>query len=370
MVELFRYIEQAFVVPRHNETIDVTTDSDFQNGLLDAISNGADTTAVRKRADAFLDGVLSAPDGNPLPHSAQYVDLRKRLRALTSPSPGTIKSEVRAVFDRDPDSLVRSDAFKAESILVSDLTVAIKLVTAFDRVDAATVASMRQVMTFLDDFVNGRIKPMTTVTVRRRLAHPLKIPQVFLPRTDADSRPSEPPHPPDPNVTRHDELLKEQAALEQAYHTLMRVHPSQLEVQTLASQGISDGVRRQVPTTDGVAYESDAGAISSRLVIPSRMMDALDHGVRRLIESELRDESTAVASVVGVVKQRWLEVSQDVEPAKLPQPARTYRVGMHLFAVREPQLPANVSTPLAADAPDFSHAVTRPVGVGNLQVVR
>jgi hypothetical protein len=52
----------------------------------------------------------------------------------------------------------------------------------------------------------------------------------------------------------------------------------------------------------------------------------------------------------------------------MPVPAKVYRLGANVFAVGEP----DEALPVSADpeVPDFSHAVIRPVGVGDLQVVR
>ena len=48
---------------------------------------------------------------------------------------------------------------------------------------------------------------------------------------------------------------------------------------------------------------------------------------------------------MDVVKKRWLEVSKVVEPHNLPLPARTFRLGMHVFAIQEPATALQVQPP-------------------------
>jgi hypothetical protein len=237
-------------------------------------------------------------------------------------------------------------------------------------------------MAFLVDFVAGQTEPLTASGIRERLARPLKIPQGFLPKAEPGGRASEPPPPPpDPARTHREALLREQAALQSAYETFMRLHPSQLEVRSLKESGPPAPVRPAARASENGPQESAAVAAPSIVAVPRRTLEGLDPGVRRVIESELPDSSASLVNMVDIVKRRWLDVSSKVEPYKLPVPARTYRVGIHLFAVQEPVTLADMSGPMPTTAPDmsgpmpttapdFSYAITRPVGVGNLQVVR
>jgi hypothetical protein len=56
MVDLFRYIEQAFVVPTgDNKAINVSDSSDFQNKLRSSIQQKKDNLEVRKEAENFIE---------------------------------------------------------------------------------------------------------------------------------------------------------------------------------------------------------------------------------------------------------------------------------------------------------------------------
>lgn len=381
MAELFRLIEQAFVVPAGQDgSIDVATESDFQTELRRAVDSGGGPDRLRGIAEQFLSSTAPSQDSPPITRASQYVDLASRLRTLKPLTGAKTTQEVRTVFGASPSELVGSDEFDRELTLSSDLTVAVKLTTGFDRLNAAWIATTRRVIAFLQDFVADRVEPLDSKTIRARLDRPLKVPQEYLPKAAIPPT----PHPlaprPDPVIDERQRMLKQQAALESAYNTLMSLHPSQLEVRTFdAREPVSASRAPEAMRVlsgaqgDQSPVASEATATRTVLAIPRRTLDSLDQTVRDAVHAELPDPaSVSMQNVVEVVKRRWLEVSQKVEPAKLPTPARTYRVGLHLFAVQPPRvLPdmQDLDESVGAE-PDFSHAVTRPVGIGNLQVVR
>ena len=80
MNELFRYIEQSFVVPPANlNAIDVSDSSDFQNKLrsdLQQKENG--TLQLRKDASDFIDTYANQAE-NPLSLGQEYLDFHDQL---------------------------------------------------------------------------------------------------------------------------------------------------------------------------------------------------------------------------------------------------------------------------------------------------
>jgi hypothetical protein len=54
MAELFRYIEQAFVVPAVTPAIDAGRESDLQNSLRSAITKNLPPDQIRSIADNFI----------------------------------------------------------------------------------------------------------------------------------------------------------------------------------------------------------------------------------------------------------------------------------------------------------------------------
>lgn len=369
MVELFRYIEQAFVIPAEDDSIDIGSESDFQQGLRDLIADGAEPGVIRERASEFLDGILADPDR--LARMPRYQQLRTDLRALETPQASDVQGLVLTIFNEPPDTLVQSSEFAEEKRVLNDALVAIKMTTGFDRADAAAMTEVRQVMAFLEDVVDG-ISPLTAAEIRKRLNRPLRVPQEFILKQSASSEtPGTPDPAQDPAKARLEALMKEQAALQSAYDTLLRIHPSQLQIAT--EHGDSDALASRKARVADVRPDDDAAMqpTLSFVAVPQRTMAALDQSVRALIDRELSDRSdVSLPNVVDVVKRRWVDVSHEIEPYKLPVPAKTYRLGIHVFAVGETKVLAGMAAPAPPPEPDFSHAITRPVGIGNLQVVR
>ena len=77
---------------------------------------------------------------------------------------------------------------------------------------------------------------------------------------------------------------------------------------------------------------------------------------------------TSVEAAVEAVGRRLTQVNQEVLPLEVATAAKVFRVGGHLFAETSPMVTLAAEPP--PPMPDFSNAVTRPVGIGNLQVVR
>ena len=128
---LFRYIEQAFVIPAEDESIDIGSESDFQQGLRDLLADGAEPGVIRERASEFLDGILADPDR--LPRMPRYQKLRTDLRAMKTPQASDVKDLVLTVVNEPPDALVQSSEFAEEKRVLDDALVAIKMTTGFDR---------------------------------------------------------------------------------------------------------------------------------------------------------------------------------------------------------------------------------------------
>ncbi|MER7335225.1 MULTISPECIES: hypothetical protein [unclassified Micromonospora] len=369
MVELFRFIQKAVVVPVDGGSIDLTTTSTFQDQLRDLITSGQPHSAVRTKAEQFLNTLTSSG----LSRAANYRTLRKKLLDMlpTSPTPAKIDQAVKDVLGvNNAQSLVGSQAFANEKQLSSDVLVAVKITTRFDRVDTPTIATMRVVIAFLEDFVAGRVTPLTADTIVKLLERPLRFPEAFLPPEPTPAASLTVTSPPDDEAARTASLVVEQEALQRAYDLLMTVRPGQLAVTGGTAEETGNETAYPGDTSDGHATSNQAVAAPSVLGVSQHTLEALDPTVLEHLRAELFDVgSAALTDILEVVKRRWFEVSREVEPGKVPAPARTYRLGAHVFAVQEPA-PSAEAAPEEEPTPDFSHAVTRPVGVGDLQVVR
>ena len=277
MVELFRYIEQAFVIPAEDDSIDIGSDSDFQQGIREQIADGIEPGVIRDRAREFLDGILADPDR--LSRMPRYQQLRTGLRAMKTPKASDIEDLVHTIFNQTPEALVQSSDFASEKRVLNDALVAIKMTTGFDRADAAAMTEMRRTMAFLEDLVAG-ISPLTAEEIRRRLNRPLQVPDEFLLKESGSSQPPDTPTPPpDPEKTRIEALMKEQAALQSAYDALLRIHPSQLQIATERSAAAS--TRKPKAAEAREEQEPVLQPTTSFVAVPQRTFNALDESVAR-----------------------------------------------------------------------------------------
>ena len=79
MAELFRYIEQAFVVPSDKQAIDIGRQSDLQIRLRDAVSERLPRDRLRSVADSFITQHFRSRSVDPLQMGRQLRSFRERL---------------------------------------------------------------------------------------------------------------------------------------------------------------------------------------------------------------------------------------------------------------------------------------------------
>ena len=127
--------------------------------------------------------------------------------------------------------------------------------------------------------------------------------------------------------------------------------------------GRNDGEEAREFTGNGVASPASVLRLgpAARESFLSDHADAMD-----VLRIDVADAS--VEAAVEAVGRRLTQVNQEVLPLEVPTAAKVFRVGGHLFAETAPMVTLADEAP--AEMPDFSHAMTRPVGIGNLQVVR
>ncbi|MEV6276720.1 hypothetical protein [Nocardia sp. NPDC051832] len=358
MTELFRFIQQAFVVPGDEATIDVTSQSAFQVDLRDLILGPPPAEYDRVRAFAlnFLD---PRPQSNGfavggLGRMRKYLALREKLLAIGDPVTALkVNEAVKSVFGVvDARTLAASEEYEDERNASSDIPLAVKITTRFDLADGPSVTSMRQVIGFIDDFVAGRAEPLSARRIRSLLDRPLHVPQLYMP--PKVTSPGERTEPTGGSPSPRELLVAEGQIYRQAYDTLMATRPSRFTVSASAAPEA-----RQTPAP------GRAEAAPSAIGLAPEVLADLDPVVQERLREQLGDPGAAsLTDIVDVVKRRWLEVARETE-SREPARLRTFRLGMNIFAVQD--------NPAAEDeqpVPDFSHAITRPVGIGDLQVVR
>jgi hypothetical protein len=375
MSELFRYIEQAFVLPAITPGIDVSGESDLQHSLHSAISRHLPPIEIRGIASDFLDKHFPSPATAPFRLGSQYLSFRSKWRAEFSTTSPNINNVISNVFDSKVGKLTASKAFLSDKALLNDTLVAVKLVTGFDRVNAVNLVSMRQVIAFLEDLTAGNLSEITVESIKAALLRPIIIPQEFVDALKA--KPMELPQMQDATVdtASHDRatLVQEQLALKSAYDTIMGLQPHQFELKSREVNTIGAGSVQIAQETSEVGFSRAGQAVNAAPVflrVAQTEVDRLGDDIRHaLAKANIDVLAVPVSNAVESIKRRWQNVSRQLAPYQVPAAAKIFRVGVHLFAIRD--LPATTeAAAIPAPAADFRHAITRPVGIGNLQVVR
>jgi hypothetical protein len=397
VTELFRFIEQAFALPTPTDAIDAGSESNFQTSLRNAISQQEPPDSIRNIANEFLDKHFPTAETRPFALGNELLSFSTQLIGLASPTERAVNQLVKNLFDSDAPSLVTSTPFAGDKELLSDALVAVKLVTGFDRVNAADLVAMRQAVAFLEDLAGGVLTDFTAGGVQTVLTRPIRIPKLFINALTAPGT-TTPRSLPDPAVVaaehKHASLLADQQAFQSAYETIMAVQPHEFELKPATSRtsrmltggreappaAYHEPARHTAETTGphNPAQEATAapdstaetGAAPTVLALSSPVINRLGTGVQRALQSASVDIANApVTHVIASIKRQWQDVSRQLAPYQVPAASPVFRVGVHLFTLQD--APGVLQTESAtALSTLFRRAITRPVGIGDLQVVR
>jgi hypothetical protein len=371
MVDLFRFIEHDFAVPAAADPIDIANQSDFQVGLQQIIGGQAPAEGVRAFAPTYLTEHFPGPTDDPTTLGKPLALLPGVLRALKTISSATVHDAVRATFGNAPAEVVASGAFTADLELLQNAALAVKLITGFDRVDAARLVYQLRAAALLQTIADPNAPAPTRVSVIRMLGRPVRIPRTFLTIASALPAPPAPSPVPDP-AQQH--LLALRDRLQAAYDALLSAHPRDFEL-----AGVREAEENRADPERLVRHE-DAPEFASNEVAGRAPVFRLASSAReRLLGAHVDTiqqlgvdlAETPMDAVVATVERNLASINAAVLPHQVATSAKLFRVGGHLFAEAAPVL-AQPQQPLAADVvmPDFSKVITRPVGIGNLQVVR
>ena len=406
MTELFRFVEQAFVLPAPTDTIDVGSQSDLQTRLRAASSGNGSPNQIRSIASGFLDKNFPTADANPVPLASDMLSFSTQVLALATPTQKAVNQLVGTAFDKDARTLVASADFLAAKMLLNDTLVCVKLLTGFDRVDAASLVTMRRAVQFLDDLAGEKLTDFTPAAIQTALQRPIRIPKLFIDGLQAGANVPPPPPPPNPAGdsagNRRTALLAEQTALQSAYDTIMALQPHEFKLQPLTGRTstlLTSPLEAQPAAVLPPHYQPselahptasaafDPNAVTQPTAIPRESADArvavptflalspaaihrFDPVVQQtLLNSSIDLQRAPVSHVIASIKRQWQQVSRQLAPEQIPSPTPVFRLGVHLFTVQSATAnsPSQPTTPLSTL---FRHAITRPVGIGDLQVVR
>jgi hypothetical protein len=370
MIELFRYIEQSFVVPPTNlNAIDVSNSSDFQNKLrrdLQQEKNGS--LQLRKDAENFIER-NPVEDADSLRLGQQYLDFHDHLLGLTSVSADDIKGAIEEIFDSSTTDLVSSRAFNNDKQFLNDLIVAVKMSTGFDKVRANDLVTMRQAIAFIEATTGRNYQTPSLEDVKSTLLRPIVVPSAFL-----KTQPPQPPPEPLPSgdsdeVKKRKALQKEYDSLKAAYVTLMSLRPDELQMMEIPGTQKPTIAAAKTQELTSQRIQPITEAPKQVLALTNAAIRKLDPSVLKMFERESLDiKTTGYSGLAETVKYKTKDLYSLLNPCdQVRAVTKVYRLGINAFAIKTD--PAILSTS-SAKLPDFSHAITRPIGVGSLQVVR
>ncbi|SHH72129.1 hypothetical protein SAMN04488109_4955 [Chryseolinea serpens] len=367
MVELFRYIEQAFPAPQNeDDAIDISNNSDLQNTLRDLHASPDAGERMKQVAEDFLEGRFPASGEFPVQLASQYRSFYRQVKSGKDLNTKKAKGLVETIFDKSPRKLVQSEGFQGDQQLLNDVIAAFKLFSDFDRADAADLVAQRQAIAlveFLSSADDGDSAPL-----RKLLLRPVLVSESLLP--PKKPRKDTPPVPPDNNPAE---------TIKSLYQEIQNLERSRNSLATLPAQDIEfrDGatVRRAGnephPGTHAETISARyavAPDLLSRITISERAFGNLHSDVRSaLTKLNIQAAETDIPVAVNFIDKRIQELSAQIQPVLFPQPAKLYRVGVNLFAAQP--LAFNKVTELQP-LTELSAAVTKPLGIGNLQVVK
>jgi hypothetical protein len=376
VADLFRYIEQQFAVPAPVDAIELANDSQLQTRLQDAAAGEDAGAAVREVGGAFLSSTFPTPATDPVAGSARYQAYATQLYDMEAPTKAGIQKLVENVLGVRAADLVGTEEFRADKELLQNSVLAIKITTGFAQASADGLVRALRVIAFVERVASGLPAGLTREAVRALFERAIRVP--------ADLLIAAPPAPQPPGAGDSDaaeanrqllDLAERTSHLKATYESLMSLQPQHLEVH------VPDQVaerRAEVPRQElGQEVQGGSSAAGSIVRISLQAREALPAEQQAVLDSLPLDVvRSPAAEVVAEVRRQWIDSSQQLLPATVPGPSKVYRVGQHVFA--QPDIPimhtmsgaGPAPAPAPAPAPDFSKAITRPVGIGNLQLVR
>jgi hypothetical protein len=368
MIELFRYIEHAFPKPpAEDDYIDASGDSSFQNALRDMRSTPNATDQMKKEAEFFLRSNYSN-NGSSVSLDDNYRSIYKQVRQGNNLDTEKTKELIEKIFDTRINKVTGLDNVKADKQLLNDGIVAFKLYPEFEKADAGDLVGMRQAIALIESLADEADD--TVIDLKKLLLRPVLVPAALLPVRTVNP-PPQPGQPADPDPLKQvADIQDEIEELDTARRALLSLQASDFEIKSGNAIGKQRGVQQ---TADHVseprtALRTMTDAVTSRITVSSQAFQQLQTGIRSTLDRfNMQPAETDVPLTVNRIEQKMQELSGKIKPYLFPEPERLYKLGVHLFTAR----PAIYDkTTIAQSLPAFSAAVTKPLGIGNLQVVK
>jgi hypothetical protein len=346
MTELFRYIEQSFIVPTSKSTIDVERKSDLQSKLRTALAQQAPPEEVRGIANKFIERNFPSVSADPLHLGQKLLAARRQLLNMASADRDATDKTFEGVMGRKIHAVAGSSDFAADKALLDDTLVCVKIVTGFNKVNAHSLVAVRQMIAFAEDFDAGTLTDFTPESIRNSLRRPIRIPQEFVKPQASSAAPTPVPTQPDSATlaaaAQRTRLMAEQKNLKAAYHLIMSLQPQQFARKPsgiAADRSVPKVQKSPKGATKGeksVGVNGTASARAVTLTLPRQVSTQFGTNVQRALEQASVDPTSApVVHVLAVIKKQWEDVSGQLAPFQIPSAAKVFRVGAHLFTVSD-----------------------------------
>jgi len=386
MTELFRYIEQSFVLPTATDSIDVSNESSFQTDLRGALEGGAPPDQLRELANTFLSDTFPSPTTDPFKLGTKLSAFRSAVLGLGTPDAHAIDQLLGQIFGGTARQLIDSDDFLGDMERLDDAMVAIKLATGFDKVNAADLVALLEAAAFIEDIAIGGLGSLDTAAVARLLARPVRIPAEFVSALNPNApqrqirgssklsaRRAPLPAAAAPAPTALTTLQSDHALLQSTYEYIMALAPEDFQLVSAHAPAAALAPAHDLAGRGGGSLTTVDANIAAKEELRLGGAAIAGLGAERqalLTRLGVDPANTPASRVLAAVKRSWITAAQTYLPASVAPPSKVFRVGAHVFAVSNANAPAVPAADTPPPAPDFSHAITRPVGIGNLLVVR
>lgn len=369
MIELIRYIEHSYVLPAlEDNAIKVEDDSDFQNKIREQRDGSSGEETIREDATAFI--YKHFPQWNTsFPLKDPLLRFHSEIKDVKDLDSGKVVELINVGFGEEAQTLVQSEAFRNQKQLLNDGIVAIKITTAYDKVNTVDLVAMRQAIAFIELVAQNELEKIPPASFRKSLLRTLQIPQSLLPVKRKKQLTEHPTSGEDAKGDSPEESLqKESETLKRVYDALMAIPENELEISSIQKDNLSSNPDNPQDTSENKINVLTTPSRETSISLSNATLDNLSSEIKTFLREKAIDTTKAsFPQIIYQIKEKWVNTAKELQTYFSPSGAPLYQLGINILTAK----PLKTSKlPIVAEMPDFSHAITRPVGIGNLQIVR
>jgi hypothetical protein len=399
MNEIFRFL--FLRPPAPGAAVDVTPSPEFGKALAGAGSGTDRRAGLKAAASQFLASGHALDDLESLKLGDELLALQAKLLALDDPDQKAAADAVKDVFGKEPGAVAKSPDFASDRERLADNLIAAKLLSRDGRVEAKRIESLLRVIDLVRRLAAGDATLTEPDAIRRALSHPTLVVSELLAPPPKWGREPPPSREDEPHDGRLEDVRGRIAALEALSTELTRIPPKAFAtpaappsrpVQSSAAPfeilrgRIVDRLRSGAPEHDRAPIRALVDELKSvesstfepiaaqpkqvRLMLTRHAADALPEHYRHTLRG-LRVDLTETSVPAALSQIRSLSITLYAEADKLTKKksgvslfgSGFYDVGLIVGSLS----PTWMGLPPSVPA---THGTLKPVGVGDLLVVR